>query len=169
MVALAEGTQAPSFTLHTGDGTAYSLSQTLEKNALVLLAFLKVGCPACQLVFPYLERIHRSYPHTPIWGISQDDADATAAFAKMYGITFPILLDENLSSTVDYDLNIVPSLFLVGKDRSIRKTIVGFAKSDLENLSLQLAVASGSTAVPVFTQADEVPELKPGCESKRPA
>ncbi len=162
MVALAQGTKAPPFSLKGLDGLPYSLTDTIKHSPVVLAAFFKVSCPVCQLTFPYLERLHRSYPAIPIWGVSQDDADATVAFARMYGTTFPILLDDGLETTVAYDLTNVPSIFLIDEGRTIRESVVGFVKSDLELLNRELAQHAGLTRVPLFTAADEVPELKPG-------
>jgi peroxiredoxin len=169
MVELLEGTKAPAVSLTSIDGTAYSLYQTLKESQTILLAFTKASCPVCQLEFPYLERLHRSYPNVPIWGISQDDGDATNAFAKMFGITFPMLLDLKLASTVEYGLKFVPSLFLIGAEGKIKQTIIGFVKSDLEKLNLELAMASGYSSKPLFSVADEVPAVKPGCTSKQPS
>ncbi len=168
MVALIEGTKAPDFKLDTSSGSPHSLLAELKSQSHILLAFFKVTCPVVQLEFPYLERLHRSYPAFPIWGISQDDADATNSFAKMYGVTFPLLLDDKLENTLKYDLNVVPTLFLVGKDTVIKQTIVGFAKADLEKLNTEIATSLGLSVIPLFTSADEVPALRPGCESKRP-
>ena len=162
MVALTEGTKAPSFTLKGIDSVSYSLQSTLRHHSVVLLSFFKVSCPVCQLTLPYLERLHRSYRSVPIWGISQDDADATQAFARMYGLTFPMLLDEGLDSTVNYDLTNVPSIFLVSSEQIIVQTTVGFVKANLEQLSVLLARANQQVEVPLFSAADEVPELKPG-------
>jgi peroxiredoxin len=170
MVALLEGTQAPDLSLPSLDGSRYSLYQRLKESPLVLLAFFKVSCPVCHLEFPYLERLHRSYPKLPIWGISQDDVDATVAFCKMYGVTFPSLLDDNgLFASIDYGITHVPSVFLVTSDRMIRQTIVGFSKSDLDKLGKELARYASSAYKPLFTEADEVPEMKPGCMAKQPA
>lgn len=162
MVALAEGTKAPDFQLTSTNGGSYSIASTLKDKSLVLLAFFKVSCPVCQLIAPYLERLHRSHPNVPLWGVSQDDKDATEAFARMYGCTFPMLLDEKLSATVDYDLTNVPSLFLVDKSGTIVHTVVGFIKSELERLNTELSGAGDKTLVPLFTLADEVPDLRPG-------
>ena len=162
MVALTPGTQAPLFTLKSMEGIKCSLQLTLQQSPVVLLAFFKVSCPVSQFEFPYLERLHRSYRSLPIWGVSQDDADATEAFARMYGCTFPMLLDEALESTVKYDLTNVPSLFLISTNQTISRTIVGFVKNDLEQLNEDLASYAKQTLVPLFTAADEVPELKPG-------
>lgn len=161
MVTLIAGTKAPSFSLKSLDGSSHSLHDTCKQHD-VLVGFFKVSCPVCQLEFPYLERLHRSYPTVPIWGISQDDADATRAFGKMFGLTFPLLLDENLETTVSYSLTNVPSLFLVGPDLTIKKSIIGFDKLELENINVDLARQINQPPRPLFTAADEVPELKPG-------
>lgn len=167
MAALSPGMKAPFFNLHTSNNQRFSLEETLKQNPLVVLAFFKVSCPVCQLTFPYLERLHRNYPDLPIWGISQDDQDATTAFARMFGSNFPMLLDTNLATTVDYDLTNVPTIFVVDKNGNIKQTIIGFVKAELEALNETLANVSKTstsnvTPQALFTAADQVPELKPG-------
>ncbi len=162
MVALAEGTRAPALSLSAADGKIFDLGATLQSQPLVVLAFFKVSCPVCQLAFPFLERIHQNYPEIPMWGISQDDAAATDAYAKMFGCTFPMLLDQTLSSTVDFGLTNVPTVFLVNAKQEIILSMVGFIKNDLEKLNADLAQAAGQSTKPLFTAADEVPALKPG-------
>jgi peroxiredoxin len=162
MVALAEGSKSPLFNLKATDGVTFSLADALKQNSLVVVAFFKVSCPVCQLAFPYLERLHQSYPSVPIWGISQDDSDATDAFARMFGVTFPMLLDIGLSSTVDFGLTNVPTVFVISQNQTITQTTVGFSKADLEKLNSTLADKSKQNEVPLFTAADEVPALKPG-------
>lgn len=162
MVALEAGTRAPRFSLSGMAGSIYDLQKSLEKSGLVVAGFFKVSCPVCQLAFPFLERLKHSYPGMPIWGISQDDTDATYAFAKMYGLTFPILLDEGLKQTVAYGLTNVPSIFLISKDKDIEITSVGFSRADLEAINKRLAEAAGSGCVRLFTEADNVPDFTPG-------
>ena len=167
MVALIPGTKAPDFSLPALNGDRISLSRNLKLGLPIVLAFFKVSCPVCQFTFPYLERMHRANSNMPIFGISQDDVDATKAFCKMYGVTFPVLLDQALRATVDYDLTNVPTTFLIGlkqDEPNIEQTIVGFDKSGLEELnsSLQLFNSSQHLKQTLFTLADEVPELRPG-------
>src|SRR5712671_3303657 len=95
MAALPAGSTAPEFSLPALDGAKFSLQDALKKGP-VLAAFFKVSCPVCQFTFPFLERLYERYGSDDVTflGISQDDAKATAGFAKQYGITFPIALDE---------------------------------------------------------------------------
>ncbi len=167
MVALIPGTKAPDFSLPALNGDRISLSGNLKLGLPIVLAFFKVSCPVCQFTFPYLERLHRASSNMPIFGISQDDVDATKAFCKMYGVTFPVLLDQALRTTVDYDLTNVPTTFLIGRKADepyIEQTIVGFDKNGLEDLNsaLQLFTSSPHLKQTLFTIADEVPALRPG-------
>jgi peroxiredoxin len=168
MAAIVSGTQAPDFSLKTTRGVALKASKVLESEPLLLLAFFKVSCHACQLAFPYLERLHRAYPQRTIWGISQDDLDATMSFARTYGLSFPILLDEDLNLTVKYGLTIVPSIFLLDRARTVQVTSEGFVRDELEQINKSLWQGSGKPLKALFTEADYVPPLRPGCASKQP-
>lgn len=162
MTALDAGTQAPLIQLKGVDGKSYDLKETLKSTPAVVLAFYKVSCPVCQFTFPYLERLRRGYETLELWGVSQDDVDATFAFARTYGCSFPMLLDLRLETTVNYDLTNVPSIFLVGEDQIIKKSIVGFVKADLEDLAETLGQLLNEKPIKLFSEADEVPALKPG-------
>src|SRR5580700_88352 len=86
------GVRAPGFTLKNLQAGTTSLDDLLAQGP-ALLVFFKIGCPVCQLIFPFLERMaHRD--SVRIVGISQDDADATRFFNQKFGITVPMLLDE---------------------------------------------------------------------------
>jgi cytochrome c biogenesis protein CcmG, thiol:disulfide interchange protein DsbE len=156
------GTEAPRLHLANADGKQFSVDDALKTQPLVVLAFFKVSCPVCQMAFPFLERMHKFYPGLPVWGVSQDDASDTTAFANEYGVTFPMLLDESLEWTVKYGLVSVPSVFAVSRDGRIVQAIFGFAKADLEQLNESLAQAAGVPAQTLFTDEDDVPTLRPG-------
>jgi peroxiredoxin len=162
MVALIKGTKAPAIELTGLDGKRYNLQMSASSTDLVVLAFFKVGCPTCQFTFPFLERLHKQYPTANIWGVSQDDASATASFAKQYGVTFPILIDEGLAATVKYDLSTVPSIFKINKNLSIEQTLVGFVRAELEELNQSLANAMDHAVVKIFQPGEDIPALKAG-------
>src|SRR5271157_2112405 len=113
MPALATGTKAPTFDLKTLDGKHFSLTDELARGP-VLLAFFKVSCPTCQYAFPFLERLHKAYglKGVKLLGVSQNNAKDTAAFAKEFGVTFPILLDDTEKYPVSnaYGLTNVPTI-----------------------------------------------------------
>ena len=167
MVAIVPGTQVSDVSLKTTGGATLTLSKVLQSESLIVLAFLKVSCPVCQFAFPYLERLHRAYPQRAIWGVSQDDLDNAMSFARAYGCTFPILLDEDLCVTTKFGVNIVPSIFLVDKSGQVKISSVGFTKDDLEQINKSLSEISDKPLKALFTEADDVPPLIPGCVSKQ--
>ncbi|MGC2449359.1 MAG: TlpA disulfide reductase family protein, partial [Candidatus Sulfotelmatobacter sp.] len=114
MTALATGVMAPDFELKTLDGKRFSLRDELGHGPVVL-AFFKVSCPTCQYTFPFLQRLHEAYggKGVELVGISQNDVTETAAFAKEFGVTFPLLLDPvgSYPASNAYGLTNVPSIF----------------------------------------------------------
>lgn len=166
MAALAAGVKAPEFALSTLDGKPFVLSQVLERGPVVL-AFFKVSCPTCQYAFPYLERLYQVHKANPVTivGISQDNKADTGAFCRQFGVTFPILLDEPPRYRVSNDcgLSNVPTIFLVGHDRTIELSSVGWVRSEMEQLNSKLAMESAmQKSVPIFRAGDEVAEFKAG-------
>ena len=119
MAALAAGTTAPDFTLEALDHTKFSLKDALAKGPVVL-AFFKVSCPTCQYAFPFLERLYQAYKNknVTVVGVSQNEAKETAAFAREFKLTFPLLLDDTSRYPVSnaYGLTNVPTIFWVARD-----------------------------------------------------
>src|SRR5205807_3407300 len=116
MPALEAEAVAPEVSLPSTDGRTHSLGD-LRKQAPVVLAFFKVGCPTCQYAFPFLERISRAYPKDKLTviGVSQDSRENTVEFMKEFGVTFPVLLDDTKKYPASnaYHLTNVPSIFLI--------------------------------------------------------
>lgn len=164
MEALAAGAPAPTFTLQDADGKSHSLADALKQGP-VLLAFFKVSCPVCQFTFPFLERLHQAVKgktNVRLWGVSQDDAGDTRAYAREYGCTFPLLLDEKGYPVSNaYGLTNVPTLFLVKPDGAIQLTSVGFDRKDIEAAAAAFGQLTGQ-ALRVFQPSDQVPDFKPG-------
>ena len=170
MEALGAGAPAPAFTLKDVDGKSYTLAEALQQGP-VLLAFFKVSCPVCQFTFPFLERLHQGVKgktNVRLWGISQDDARDTRDYAREYGGSFPLLLDEGGYPVSNaYGLTNVPTLFLVkptaaGKpEGTIQVASVGFDKKDIEAAASEFGRLTGQR-ITVFQPADQVPDFKPG-------
>src|SRR5208337_4664326 len=95
MPALVTGKLAPDFTLPTTDGKQVSLHDLLQHGPVVL-AFFKVSCPVCQFAFPLYERIAQAHKNAGVTflGISQNGRSDAKAFAREYGVTIPIAIDD---------------------------------------------------------------------------
>src|SRR5256885_8452011 len=149
MPALTAGSKAPDISLRTTQGENFSLASSLKAGPVVL-AFFKVSCPVCQMAFPFFERLHQAYrgKNVSVVGISQDSAQDTAAFAKQFGLTFPLALDNTKTYPASnaYGLTNVPTLFLVDPKGEIEVSSVGWSRDELEDVSRRLANAYAANA-----------------------
>jgi peroxiredoxin len=164
MTHIVAGNMAPGFSLKALDGKEYSLG-ALMKRGPVVAAFFKISCPVCQFTFPFLERLYKRYGGDGVefLGISQDDARATKKFAQEYGVTFPVLIDEDGYAVSNaYGLTSVPTIFLINTDGSVRISSAGFDRKDLEAIAAILAERKAIGLTPLFRRDEIVPANKPG-------
>jgi peroxiredoxin len=165
MPALRAGSAAPDLTLNTLSGKTFSLQDALSRGPVVLV-FFKVSCPTCQYALPFYERLFQAYKnrHVTLVGVSQNDAQDTRAFAKEFGITFPLLLDDPITYPVSnaYGLTNVPTTFWIARDGEIEITSVGWVKSEFEDVNRRMAEAGAVASDPVFRAGDDVRDFRGG-------
>lgn len=164
MTHIVAGNVAPEFALKSLDQKLYSLRSLLERGPVVA-AFFKISCPVCQFTFPFLERLHERYGSGGVTflGISQDDARATKSFASEYGVTFPVVLDEEgFPVSNAYGLTNVPTILLIENDGKVKVSSMGFDKKDLETIAGQLAERRKIALTALFRPDEVVPANKPG-------
>jgi peroxiredoxin len=165
MAALTAGVSAPDFKLQTMDGKQFSLREALTRGPVVA-AFFKVSCPVCQYTFPFLERIYKAHgeKNVTIVGISQNDRKDTLTFAKEYGVTFPILLDETNTYPVSnaYGLTNVPTIFWIAADGEIEVSSVGWERKEIEEINQKAAQANGDGPKAVFRGDEQIPDFRAG-------
>jgi len=166
MTHVNAGQAAPDFSLKGLDGQSYSLDE-MRRRGPIVAAFFKISCPVCQFTFPFLQRLYERYGREDVTllGISQDDAKATAGFAKQYGITFPMALDEKekgYPASNAYGLTSVPTIFLIDPEGIVRVSSMGFVKKDLEEIAAALAERRKVAPAALFSANESVPANRPG-------
>ena len=164
MTNISAGGIAPGFSLKALDGKEYSLGKLMQRGPVVV-AFFKVSCPVCQFTFPFLERLYKRYGSDDVafLGVSQDNSADTRDFARKFGVTFPILLDEKGYPVSNaYGLTNVPTIFLIESDGTVNVSCMGFEKNDLETIAKELAERRKIALAPLFAANESVPAHKPG-------
>ncbi len=164
MAKIRTGTKAPDFALSDTDDKRISLRAALARGPVVA-AFFKISCPTSQFTLPFLERLYKAYGSNgaAFLGISQDDVQDTRDFCTEYGITFPVLIEEEgFPVSNEYGITNVPTFYLIAPDGTVKVDSVGFGKRALEEISDELARLSGCPTAPVFQPGEIVPETKPG-------
>jgi peroxiredoxin len=162
------GNFVADFELNGTDGETYD-SLTARGKGLLLAVLFKTGCGTCKYSLPFLQRFHELYAlpsngEFQVWGISQDDPVATRASAAENGnATFPILIDDELSTTVRYGVTHVPDFYLLGAEDTILAAILGhFSADGLNELARRIADFTGLPYTPIVRAEDNAPALKPG-------
>jgi peroxiredoxin len=165
MAALTAGTEAPQIELTAVDGSKFSLQEALSRGP-VLAIFFKISCPVCQYALPYFERIYKAYGRgkLTIIGISQNDQRDTAEFARKFGITFPILLDDTKAFPVSnaYGLTTVPTAFWISEDGEIEISSVSWVRQEFEELANRAASVSNASPQPIFQPSEKIADFRAG-------
>jgi peroxiredoxin len=135
------GSRAPEYTAFTLEGAPVPLSSF--HGDVVLLNIWATWCPPCVKEMPALQRLHQALaadglsivavsvdsPPTPgnIRGVLSGDV---RAFADSFGLTFTVLHDPSGRIQGDYQVNGLPTTFLIDRDGRIRRKVMGAAEWD---------------------------------------
>lgn len=150
---LKAGSSAPPLELVDIDGGDVVTDPWLDGP--VVLAFFKVSCPVCQMVAPTIAALADAGAR--VVAIGEDPAPALHKYRVEYGQMVTTLSEPApYPVSVAYDLDSVPTLYLVGSDGVISDA-AGVWDRGVWN---RLAVAAGGA--PVSANGDGLPPYRPG-------
>jgi peroxiredoxin len=158
------GTRAPHFALFDSEGATYRLDDALARGPVVI-GLYKSSCQASKTIFPFLERMFQGYSsdRLTVWGISQDSPNVTRSFARRYGITFPILIDQDdYRVSRAFDILATPTVFVMNPSGEIVWQAMGFQKPAMDELSAKVAELLGVEPVDITSGTDDVSPWVPG-------
>lgn len=116
----------PSGFVNTPGGAPITIGQFVGKK-VILIDFIDYSCINCERTFPYLEDWWQKYQnqgleiiaiHTPEFAFEKDISNVTAA-AKQFGLTFPIVLDNDYATWNAYQNEYWPHKYLIDADGNI--------------------------------------------------
>jgi peroxiredoxin len=128
------GDSGRDFTLSTTDGRTARLSDHLGE--VVLINFWATWCVPCAAELPHLQRLYETYSDQGfvVLAISMDGPESAANVnpqVRRYGLTFPVLLDEETRVVGVYNpKRTAPFSVLIGPDGNIVKTRAGYSAGD---------------------------------------
>jgi cytochrome c biogenesis protein CcmG/thiol:disulfide interchange protein DsbE len=119
--APAVGHPAPDFVLSTLNGDDFKLSAL--RGRPVVLNFWATWCPPCRAELPDLKSAYQRYGgQVAIVGVNQVEPAATVAqFAKEFGLTFPVPLDQRGDVSRTYGVRSLPTTFFIDRNGIIRQ------------------------------------------------
>lgn len=128
------GDYAPGFILTDMNNKNIALSD--YKGKKVILNFWATWCPPCVKEMPLLQEIYTSYS-SPLFKMGErgdfvviginynEDYDRVKKFISEHGITFTILIDSELKTSMNYGVIGLPVTFFIGRDGRIREKFKG--------------------------------------------
>jgi peroxiredoxin len=135
------GKQAPDFELDTLDGQTVVLSQLQGKP--VLLNFWATWCSPCVYEMPFLQQVHQDWPEDELvlLGVNIGESPSQAAeFMQSNGLSFTVLLDSQTAVAQKYNIEYIPTTFLIDREGIIQEIKVGSfqSKAEIENMLSQI-------------------------------
>ena len=126
------GEAAPTFEASTLDSTPVRKTIADYEDQVVLLNIWATWCGPCRVEMPSMQRLHDEFAAEglKIVAVSIDDAGKEQVirdFAQEYALTFEILHDPTGGIQQAYQTTGVPETFVIGRDGTIRKKVIGAA------------------------------------------
>jgi peroxiredoxin len=128
------GAQASDFTLRDLDGRDVHLSDYFGK--VVLIDFWATWCVPCAAELPQLQKLYAQDQDAGfvVLGIAMDGPESVAQvapFARRYGLTFPVLLDEETRVVNVYNpKRVAPMTVLIDRHGLIARVRNGYNAGD---------------------------------------
>lgn len=141
-----KGFLAPDFTLTTLDGSRVRLSDLRGKP--VLVNFWASWCGPCRAEMPHIQAAFEAHADDGLIVLGVDQLESpppVATFAKDFGLTFAIPLDEDGKVSATYQARALPTSFFVDRDGVIRDTFIGPMTSGLIESKLETILSNGTS------------------------
>ena len=122
------GFKAPYFNLPVLD--AQEISTTDLKGKAFILNFWASWCPPCKAEMPDFQHAFEEYSNSGIQIIAvnatnQDSVVDVSLFVNQYGLTFPIILDQDGSASRDYSVHSLPTTYFIDENGIIKDIVIG--------------------------------------------
>lgn len=123
---LQVGDKAPNFELVDLNGEKHRLSEYAGQG--LFLNFWGTWCEPCKREFPIIDRKYHEYRSQGVQVLAVNIAESDFAvrnYIESKGLTFPVVIDKEKSVMNAYNINPLPTTFLINPDGEIIKIITG--------------------------------------------
>jgi len=127
------GSKAPDF--HAIDlASGHPRTFADYRGKVLLVNIWATWCEPCRVEMPAIERLHHMVTDTAFRivsvSIDKSDSSGVTAFARSYGLTFPILQNQSGDIQDIYQTTGVPESFVIDRNGIIVKKVIGAAEWD---------------------------------------
>lgn len=104
------------------------------KGKVLFINFWATWCPPCRSEIPSIENLYRAFfsndDFLMITIAYRDEPAAALDYLKSGGFTFPVYIDPDEKSAMNYGVTGVPETYIVDKKGKLRKKVIGPAEWD---------------------------------------
>jgi thiol-disulfide isomerase/thioredoxin len=128
------GKVAPDWTLKNFEGATVALKDL--KSKILIIEFTGIGCGPCHASIPFLKQLKTDYKSEILEIVSIETWSKNIEGIKRYYINNNLnykYLISSLEVVKAYQVRAVPVLFILDKNRLIRKVISGYEKDTTDN------------------------------------
>lgn len=136
-----EAELAEDFSLPTFDEACFTLSKHFGQP--ILLYFFRIDCSSCQKETPNLVDMYNTYKNAGLLVVGivtrATSTQELRTFIESYGITYPILIDENREVCNMYGVYYIPHNFFINREGKVVEDKVGpMSKTELEEAIMNI-------------------------------
>jgi len=120
------GKKAKNFDLTSFKGKEMSLKDLRGK--VVVLDFWATWCGPCREAHPHIQKLYDKYKNDGlvVLGINSESKKKVQHYMNENGYTFTNLMDSNQSVSIDYQVNAIPSVFVINRKGVVASHLVGY-------------------------------------------
>lgn len=132
------GEIAPDFQLVLADGSHLALSDL--KGRPVMINFWATWCPPCRVEMPdIIERYNEYGDDLVVLAVNtREDIELVEPFAQQFGITMPVVLDQDGEIMRLYGIRSMPTTFFIDRTGRISMKWVGLMSADVIDSFLKI-------------------------------
>jgi peroxiredoxin len=130
---------APDFTLKSRTGENIKLSEL--RGQVVMINFWASWCGPCRQEMPILDQLYQRYQPMgfTLLGVNvEEDSTAADKILKEIPVTFPVLYDNKNKVSKSYQVQAMPSTFLIDRDGKLRYLHKGYKPGTEEEYQQQV-------------------------------
>lgn len=121
------------------------------RGQVVYLDFWASWCKPCAESLPWLNRLQDRYSDRGfcVVGVNLDrDRGAATKFLERHPVSFPVVYDPKGALAETWEIDAMPSSFLIDRDGTIRERHQGFHEADTVHVAAQIEDLLSKTAEP---------------------
>jgi len=130
---------APDFTLKSNSGKNIKLSEL--RGQVVMINFWASWCGPCRQEMPLLDQLYQRYQPMgfTLLGVNvEEDSGAADKILKEIPVSFPVLYDNKSKVSESYQVQAMPSTFLIDRDGKLRYLHKGYRPGTEEDYQKQI-------------------------------